>query len=132
MGGLHGNEPASTEGLLFFMYNLLNEDSLKSVLEDVNLSIIPMANIDGFEIQDRYAANGQDLNRDQTKLTNPEMQILKKAINEFDPHVMVDFHEYKPYRVDFVKFGEYGTTSMFDCMFLYTGNLNVCPSIKKL
>ena len=131
MGGLHGNEPASTEGLLFFMYNLLNEDSLKSVLEDVNLSIIPMANIDGFEIQDRYAANGQDLNRDQTKLTNPEMQILKKAINEFDPHVMVDFHEYKPYRVDFVKFGEYGTTSMFDCMFLYTGNLNVCPSIKE-
>ena len=90
-----------------------------------------MANIDGYEIQDRYAANGQDLNRDQTKLTNPEMRILKKAINEFNPHVMVDFHEYKPYRVDFVKFGEYGTTSMFDCMFLYTGNLNVCPSIKE-
>ena len=131
MGGLHGNEPASTEGLLFFIYNLLHQDSLKSVLEYVNLSIIPMANIDGYEIQDRYAANGQDLNRDQTKLTNPEMQILKKAINEFDPHVMVDFHEYKPYRVDFVKFGDYGTTSMFDCMFLYTGNLNVCPSIKE-
>ena len=131
MGGLHGNEPASTEGLMFFMYNILNEDSLKSVLEDVNLSIIPMANIDGYEIQDRYAANGQDLNRDQTKLTNPEMRILKKAINEFNPLVMVDFHEYKPYRVDFVKFGEYGTTSMFDCMFLYTGNLNVCPSIKE-
>ena len=60
-----------------------------------------------------------------------EMRILKKAINEFNPLVMVDFHEYKPYRVDFVKFGEYGTTSMFDCMFLYTGNLNVCPSIKE-
>ena len=131
MGGLHGNEPASTEGLLFFIYNLLYEDSLTTLLEDVNLSIIPMANIDGYEIQDRYAANGQDLNRDQTKLTNPEMRILKKAINEFNPHVMVDFHEYKPYRVDFVKFGEYGTTSMFDCMFLYTGNLNVCPSIKE-
>ena len=131
MGGLHGNEPASTEGLLFFIYNLLYEDSLLTLLEDVNLSIIPMANIDGYEIQDRYAANGQDLNRDQTKLTNPEMRILKKAINEFNPHVMVDFHEYKPYRVDFVKFGEYGTTSMFDCMFLYTGNLNVCPSIKE-
>ena len=56
--GLHGNEPASTEGLLFFIYNLLYEDSL-TTLEDVNLSIIPMANIDGYEIQDRYAANGQ-------------------------------------------------------------------------
>ena len=76
-----------------------------------------MANIDGYEKQSRYANNGQDLNRDHTKLTNPEMNSIKIAINKFSPDLMVDFHEYKPYRVDFVKFGEYGTTSMFDCMF---------------
>ena len=102
MAGLHGNEPASTECILLLMHNLLNEDSLSGLLKHINLAIIPMANIDGYEKQSRYAANGQDLNRDQTKLTNPEMNAIKKAINNFSPEVMVDFHEYKPYRVDFV------------------------------
>ena len=131
MGGLHGNEPAGTEGMLLLINNLLKVDSIKKILDKVNLAIIPMANIDGYEKQSRYANNGQDLNRDHTKLTNPEMIAIKKAINNFSPDLMVDFHEYKPYRVDFVKFGEYGTTSMFDCMFLYSGNLNVCPLIKE-
>ena len=131
MAGLHGNEPASTEGILLLMHNLLNEDSLSGLLKHINLAIIPMANIDGYEKQSRYAANGQDLNRDHTKLSNPETNFFKKAITEFEPDVMVDFHEYKPYRVDFVNFGDYGTTSMFDCMFLYSGNLNVCPRIKQ-
>ena len=131
MGGLHGNEPASTEGMLLLINNLLKVDSIRNILENINLAIIPMANIDGYEKQSRYANNGQDLNRDHTKLTNPEMIAIKKEINNFSPDLMVDFHEYKPYRVDFVKFGEYGTTSMFDCMFLYSGNLNVCPLIKE-
>lgn len=131
MGGLHGNEPAGTEGMLLLINNLLKVDSIAKILDKVNLAIIPMANIDGYEKQSRYANNGQDLNRDHTKLTNPEMISIKKAINNFSPDLMVDFHEYKPYRVDFVKFGEYGTTSMFDCMFLYSGNLNVCPLIKE-
>ena len=132
MGGLHGNEPASSEGMLFLIHNLLKEDSLSHLKENLSIAIIPMANIDGYEKQNRYAANGQDLNRDQTKFTNQESIYIKKAINAFSPDLMVDFHEYKPYRVDFVKFGEYGVTQMFDVMFLYSGNLNVSPSIKKV
>ena len=130
MGGLHGNEPASTESMLFLIRNLLEVDSLKSISNSLNIAIIPMANIDGYEKQSRYASNGEDLNRDHTKLSNQETIAIKESINKFSPDVMVDFHEYKPYRVDFVNFGEYGTTSMYDCMFLYSGNLNVCPSIK--
>ncbi|MBM77340.1 MAG: peptidase [Crocinitomicaceae bacterium] len=132
MGGLHGNEPASTEGMLFLIHNLIKEDSLKHLKEKLSIAIIPMANIDGYEKQDRYAANGQDLNRDQTKFTNQESIYIKKAINKFSPDVMVDFHEYKPYKVDFVKYGEYGVTQMFDVMFLYSGNLNVSSSIKEV
>ena len=131
MGGLHGNEPASTEGMLFLINNLIKEDSLKYLVDNLNIAIIPMANIDGYQKQNRYASNGQDLNRDQTKFSNPESIFIKKAINKFNPDLMVDFHEYKPYRVDFVNFGEYGTTSMFDCMFLYSGNLNTSELIKE-
>ena len=128
MAGLHGNEPA-IQRVFYYSCIIYWINSLSGLY--INLAIIPMANIDGYEKQSRYAANGQDLNRDQTKLSNPEMNAIKKAINNFSPEVMVDFHEYKPYRVDFVKFGEYGTTSMYDCMFLYSGNLNVCPLIKE-
>ncbi|MBF69355.1 MAG: peptidase, partial [Crocinitomicaceae bacterium] len=96
MGGLHGNEPAGTEGMLLLINNLLKVDSIAKILDKVNLAIIPMANIDGYEKQSRYANNGQDLNRDHTKLTNPEMIAIKKAINNFSPDLMVDFHEYKP------------------------------------
>lgn len=132
MGGLHGNEPASTESLLLLIHNLLEVDSLKDLTSKLNIAIIPMANIDGYEKQSRYASNGQDLNRDHTKLTNQETIAIKQSISDFSPDLMVDFHEYKPYRVDFVNFGEYGTTSMYDCMFLYSGNLNVCPRIKSV
>ena len=132
MGGLHGNEPASTEGMLFLINNLVKEDSLKYLVNNLNIAIIPMANIDGYEKQSRYASNGQDLNRDHTKLTNQETIAIKQSISDFSPDLMVDFHEYKPYRVDFVNFGDYGTTSMYDCMFLYSGNLNVCANIKNI
>lgn len=131
MGGLHGNEPASSEGMLFLINNLLKEDSLRYLVENLNIAIIPMANIDGYQKQNRYASNGEDLNRDQTKFSNPESIFIKKAINKFNPDLMVDFHEYKPYRADFVNFGEYGTTSMFDCMFLYSGNLNTSKILKE-
>ena len=132
MGGLHGNEPASSEGMLFLIHNLLKEDSLRHLKENLSIAIIPMANIDGYEKQDRYAANGQDLNRDQTKFSNPESIYIKRAVNEFSPDLMVDFHEYKPYRVDFVNFGEFGVTQQYDAMFLYSGNLNVSKSIRKV
>ncbi len=131
MAGVHGNEPASTEGMLFLINNLLKEDSISHLLKNLNIAIIPMVNIDGCQKHSRYAANGKDLNRDFTKVTNPETRYLLKAINKFSPDVIVDFHEYKPYRADFVNFGDFGSTSLFDCMFLYSGNLNVCSQIKK-
>ena len=31
MGGLHGNEPASTEGMLLLINNLLKEDSITKI-----------------------------------------------------------------------------------------------------
>ncbi|MFN2430440.1 MAG: M14 family metallocarboxypeptidase, partial [Cryomorphaceae bacterium] len=130
-GGLHGNEPAGTEGLLWLMHNLLKVDSLGGILRDMQLAIVPMANIDGSEKNKRYAANGLDLNRDQTKLTAPETWVLKEAYNAFDPEVALDFHEFRPFRRDFTKFSTYGVSSLFDVMFLYSSNLNVPPRLRK-
>ena len=130
-GGLHGNEPASTEGILYFIDRLFNDDSYEKYLDKIELAIIPMANIDGYEKQDRYAANGLDLNRDQTKLMAPESVFLKKAFSNYNPDVALDFHEYRPFRRDFTKLSTYGVTQEFDIMFLYSGNLNVPENLRQ-
>ena len=131
-GGLHGNEPASTEGVLYLLYHLLNDENYKNLLDDIDLLAIPMANIDGYLKQDRYAANGLDLNRDQTKLMAKESVILKEAFSKFNPEVAIDFHEYRPYRRDFTKLSDFGVAALYDVMFLYSGNLNVPENLRKL
>lgn len=131
-GGLHGDEKASTEAMLYLLDRLLNDDTYKEILENVELAIVPMANIDGYLKNDRYAANGLDLNRDQTKLMAKESVVLKQAFSDFNPHVGVDFHEYRPYRRDFARMGDFGLTNMYDAMFLYSGNLNVPKNLRTL
>ena len=131
-GGLHGNEPASTEGVLYLIYQLLNNESYTHLLDKLEFAIVPMANIDGYLKLDRYAANGLDLNRDQTKLMAPESVILKQAYSNYNPEVALDFHEYNAYRRDFAKMGSFGITSAYDVMFLYSSNLNVPENIRSV
>lgn len=129
-GGLHGNEPASTEGVLYLIYQLLNNADYSHMLDQLEFAIVPMANIDGYLKLDRYAENGLDLNRDQTKLMAPESVIIKQAYSNFNPQVALDFHEYNAYRRDFAKMGSFGITSAYDVMFLYSSNLNVPATIR--
>jgi len=124
-GGLHGDEPASTEALLYLLYTLLHQPENKQLFDHLVLTIVPMANIDGYLEQQRNNAEGLDLNRDQTKLMAVESPQLKFAFSRFQPHVSLDFHEYRPYRRDYVKLGSFGVTALHDVMLLYSGNLNV-------
>lgn len=128
--GIHGNEPASTEGILWLIHQFFNTDDYKYLLDRLVITIVPMANVDGYNIQLRDAINGLDLNRDQTKLNIKESQFLKQSFSDFNPDVAVDFHEYRPFRRDFVHYGEYGVTNPNDVMFLYSGNLNVPKNLR--
>jgi len=123
-GGLHGDEPASTEGILYLMSQLFNSEN-KNLLDHFEWAIVPMANIDGYEKHDRYAANGLDLNRDQTKLMIQESISLKKALCQFEPDLALDFHEFRPYRKDFLEMGTGGLGVAYDIMILNSSNLNV-------
>lgn len=129
-GGLHGDEPASTESMLYLVYDLLHNAENAPLLEALEIAIVPMANIDGYLKQQRNNAEDIDLNRDQTKLMGHETPLLKKAFAAFDPQVALDFHEFRPYRRDFAKLGSFGVTSAYDLMFLYSGNLNVPPALR--
>ena len=129
-GGLHGNEPASTESLLYLIHLILEDADYKYLLDKIELAILPMANIDGFLKNDRYAANGLDLNRDHTKMMAPETKASKVAFANFDPHIALDFHEYRPFRKDFAQLSSFGISNPYDVMFLHTGNLNVPENLR--
>jgi hypothetical protein len=116
---------ASTEGMLFVLDRLLNDTSYRYLLNKLEIAIVPMANIDGYESEDRYAANGLDLNRDQTKLIIKESVFLKQAFSDFNPAVALDFHEFRPYRNEFTQLSTFGITARPDVMFMSSGNLNV-------
>lgn len=130
-GGLHGNEMATTESVLYMLNQLLNDNSLAYLLDKLDIALVPMVNIDGYEHQDRYAANGLDMNRDQTKLIIKESVFLKQSFSDFNPHVAIDFHEYNPFRRDFVQLSSYGVASRHDVMFMTSGNLNVSEKLRK-
>lgn len=129
-GGLHGDEPAGTETMLFLLDKVLNDSNYAYLLDKITLAIVPMANIDGYEKLDRYAANGLDLNRDQVKLMAKESNFLKKAFTDFGAEVAVDFHEYRPFRKEFGLLGSDGICSIYDAMFMYSGNLNLPQNLR--
>ena len=130
-GCLHGDEPASTEGLLFLLDKILNEAEYSYLLDKLVIFIVPMANIDGNAKLERVADNGLDLNRDQTKLMAPESRYLKKAFSDFKPEIALDFHEYHAFRKDYLQMSTYGITPQFDVMLMYSGNLNIPLNLRE-
>ncbi len=129
--GIHGDEPASTEGILYLINQLLSNPEYAHFSDYLEIAIVPMANVDGYNRQIRDAINGLDLNRDQTKLNIKESIFLKQNFTDFKADIALDFHEYRAYRRDFVHFAEYGVTNPNDVMFLYSGNLNVPENLRK-
>lgn len=131
-GGLHGNEPASTESVLMFIQYLVKLPNLQKILNELSFAFIPMANIDGYENQMRDNKNGADLNRDQVTLLQPESIYLKQAFTNFAPHVAIDFHEFRPFRKELEKVLSIPICLSQDVLFLPSGNLNVPEIIRNL
>jgi len=131
IGCMHGNEPISTDGMLYVMHELMENPSYADLLDNIILCIYPIVNPDGHEADTRATNNGTDLNRDLAILEAPESFNLKNAINSFDPHIVIDFHEYAPDRKNFREIDKC-LTSSYDALFLHTGNLNVDPAIRKV
>lgn len=132
LGRVHGNEPIGTEGLLYFMQQLVENPYQKSYLNKMNFYVMPMVNIDGGEKNNRATANGIDLNRDQSKLDSPEAIAMHTAANRVNPDIFVDFHEYQPMKSDlyYISDGKI-LSNPLDVMFLYSSHPNVSPAVQK-
>ena len=111
----HGSEPAPALASIIFTYRALrNELRIKrsELLAKYRIMVVPIANPDGLSklrkcleeckapdwrcecVEARFTSLLEDPNRDWLLLKNKPIQAIHKAINEFDPHIVLDLHEF--------------------------------------
>jgi hypothetical protein len=132
-GAIHGNEPAGAEGFFMLLNHLTETPEGLLLLKNLDIAILPVANVDGYVAQKRTSASGLDLNRDQTKFADPVSPIIKRAFIKWNPEAAFDFHEYTPLQ----KKGTEGilngnSAAYYDVLFLPSGNLNVPAGLLKM
>jgi hypothetical protein len=93
VGLQHGNEPAGGEAMLVLARELAT-GTLKSLLSRITVVIVPRANPDGAHYFTRSPYSTTDINRDHMKVDLPETAALHRLVNEFQPHVFADAHEF--------------------------------------
>ncbi|KAH6661500.1 carboxypeptidase 2 [Plectosphaerella plurivora] len=94
-GGVHGDEPAGDQAILALLGKLaFNETWALSVLSKLDLLVLPRYSPDSVAYFQRQLATGFDPNRDHALLQRKQTRDLKKLINDFNPHIALDAHEY--------------------------------------
>lgn len=125
---VHGNEPAGDQSLLALLGKMdANQTWTASLLEKLDIMILPRYNPDGVEYFQRTLATNYDPNRDHIKLARQQTRDLKQLFNSFSPHVAVDMHEYG---ASSVYGGSYKHSS--DGLFSAAKNLNIHPEIRRV
>lgn len=93
IGQQHGDEPAGSEALMVVAREL-TQGLLESMLDRINVIVLPRANPDGADAGTRTTANGLDMNRDHLLLQTPEAQALARLVRDYRPMAIIDAHEY--------------------------------------
>ncbi|MFF2459372.1 M14 family metallocarboxypeptidase [Peribacillus simplex] len=129
-GQIHGNEPASGESTLV-LAQWLAEGKLGDVLDKVNVAIVPRVNPDGSYYFKRYTANDMDANRDYLKVEYPEVQTIHQSIDDYEPEVILDVHEYTVNPAPLKKVGANGSIASYDLLISSAKNLNIPKQLRK-
>lgn len=123
---VHGNEPAGDQSLLALLGKMdADQTWTTSLLEKLDIMILPRYNPDGVYYFQRTFASNFDPNRDHIKLARQQSRDIKALFNRFAPHVVVDMHEYS---ASSVYGGRYRHAS--DGLFSAAKNLNIHPNIR--
>ena len=128
VGQQHGNEPAGSEALLVVAQHIA-DGPLASLLERINVIVLPRANPDGALVRSRDTANGIDPNRDHLLLRTPEALAEARLVHDYRPQVVVDAHEYTVAGRYLEKFG---AIQRFDAMLQYATTANLPPQLARV
>jgi predicted deacylase len=94
-GAIHGNEPAADQGILALLGKMdANQTWTASLLEKLDILVLPRYNPDGVSYFQREFGANIDPNREGTKLAKQQSRDIRSLISSFDPHVVADMHEY--------------------------------------
>ena len=127
IGQQHGDEPAGSEALLALARQLASGPQ-RRLIDQINVIIVPRANVDGADRRSRVTGNGIDINRDHLLLRTPEARALARLSRDFKPMVVVDAHEYTVVGRFLEKFG---TIQRYDALLQYAMAGNVPEFVSK-
>ncbi|KAE8363432.1 hypothetical protein BDV27DRAFT_165480 [Aspergillus caelatus] len=128
-GAVHGNEPAGDEATQALLGKFDDDrEWAASILDKLELVVLPRYNPDGVFYFQRTLATNYDPNRDHIKLARQQTRNIKQLMNNFNPHVIVDMHEYFAGQ----RFGEGQYVHGSDGLYSAAKNLNINESIRKL
>lgn len=91
---IHGNEPAADESVLAFLGKMDAEPSwAKSILEKMDIKILPRYNVDGVAYFQRQLASNLDPNREHLKLMRGQSRQIKRVVSDWNPHIALDMRK---------------------------------------
>ena len=93
---IHPNEPAAGEGALVMIQEMAG-DYGKTLLDKINVVIIPRVNPDGSYLFTRVTYDNFDMNRDHTALKAKELAMIHTAYIHILPELVFDDHEFTFY-----------------------------------
>jgi len=91
-GQIDGLEGESGEGTLVMLKWLVTAPEANTLLNDVDVIVVPRINVDGAKMQDENSFYNLDMNRDHLRLKAQENRDLHRTYRAFMPHVVMDGH----------------------------------------
>ena len=91
---IHGNEPAADQSVLAFLGKMDAEPEwAASILQKMDIKILPRYNVDGVAYFQRQLSSNLDPNREHLKLMRGQSREIKKVISEWNPHIALDMRK---------------------------------------
>jgi len=92
IGSQHGTEPSGAEAILILARDIV-DGPLQSVLNSMNLILIPNGNPDGRDNYRRVNGNEVNLSTNFIALSEPETRAINDVLIRWRPSVILDVHE---------------------------------------
>jgi hypothetical protein len=93
---IHGNEPAGDQAVMALLGKMdANQTWTGSLLERMDIKILPRYNVDGTASFQRQISNGMDGNREHIKLFRQQSRDIKQVFMDYSPHISIDMHEFQ-------------------------------------